>query len=362
MYKDELVVDATVHTYNHTKENYKNAVAQEFDETAYGLVNALSPAGYEIAPAQFFKDQQPEELEELLFLESDIDYAVYHSTAITDYFKDGYTALDKGIELRDRNPERVEVLGSINPLADDALEEMERQVKELGVRGIKLYPVRFEDGQSLSLALDDPGIGIPMLEKAEELGVEHISVHKAVPIGRTAFKYYGVDDFHDAAAQFPDIQFEIVHAGFSFLEETKFLVGRYPNVWANFEVTASLMLAQPRDFAKILGELLMWAGPDRIMFATGATLVHPQPLIEEFWDNFQIPKSMREEYGYPELTEEVKRQILSENALRFLGKDPEEVRKTVQNDEWAEKRAAMSERPEPWSSVEPTGTPPEAAD
>jgi predicted TIM-barrel fold metal-dependent hydrolase len=139
-------------------------------------------------------------------------------------------------------------------------------------------------------------------------------------------------------------------------------LGRYPNVWANFEVTASLMLAQPRDFAKILGELLMWAGPDQIMFATGATLVHPQPVIEEFWDNFQIPREMREEYGYPKVTEDVKRKILSENALRFLGKDPEELRETVQNDEWAKRRAEQSERPEPWSSLEATGTPPQSAD
>lgn len=359
MYKDNLVVDATVHTFNHTEENYKNDVAREFDHTAYALVNNLSPEGYEVDPKRFFKDQSAKELEELLFIESDIDFGVYHSTAITDYFKDGYTALEKGIELRDRNPERIEVLGSINPLADDALKEMERQVKELEVRGIKLYPVRFDDGKSLSLALDDPDVGIPLLEKAKELGVEHIGVHKAVPIGRTAFKYYGVDDIHDAAGQFPEIDFEIVHAGFSFLNETKFLLGRYPNVWANLEVTASLMVAQPRAFAKILGELLMWAGPDRIMFATGATLVHPQPLIEYFWDEFQIPLDLRDEYGYPNVTNDMKRKILSENALRFLGRDPESLKETVTNDEWARRRESMDGKPETWSSIEPTGTPPE---
>jgi len=361
MYKDNLVVDATVHTYNHTEKNYKNDVAREFDQTSYGLVQNLTPEGYEIPPEKFFKNQTAEELEKLLFLESDIDYAIYHSTAITDYFKDGYSSLESGLNLRDRNPERVEVLGSINPLADDALEEMERQVKELSVRGIKLYPVRFRNGQSLSLALDDPQAGIPLLQKADDLGVEHISVHKAVPIGQTAYKYYGVDDFHDAAGMFPDIDFEIVHAGFSFLEETKFLLGRYPNIWANFEVTASLMVAQPRDFAKVLGELLMWAGPDRIMFATGATLVHPQPLMERFWDEFQIPQDMQDEYGYPELTDEVKRKILGENALRFVGKDPEELRNTVQNDEWADRKAKQEETPEPWASLDPTGTVPESA-
>ncbi len=362
MYKDNLVVDATVHTYNHSEDNYKNEVAREFDQTAYGLVGNLTPPGYEIPPEKYYKNQTAEELEELIFLESDIDYAVYHSTAITDYFYDGYSSLESGLKLRERNPDRVQVLGSVNPLADDCLEQMEHQVKELGVRGIKLYPVRYRNGQSLSLALDDPNVGIPLLQKADDLGVEHMSVHKAVPIGRTAYKYYGVDDFHDAAGMFPDIDFEIVHAGFSFLEETKFLLGRYPNVWANFEVTASLMIAQPRDFARILGELLMWAGPDRIMFATGATLVHPQPLIERFWDEFQIPREMREEYGYPELTDEIKRKILGENALRFLGVDPDDLRETVRNDEWAERKAELDGRPEPWSSLNATGSPPAAAD
>jgi predicted TIM-barrel fold metal-dependent hydrolase len=356
MYDGNLVVDATTHTYNWWSEgNCKNYIAKEFSNTTFDLVNGLAPEGYGIAPEQFFKDQTVDDMIGTLFLESDTDYGIFHSTKITDYYEDGLTRLENGLEARERYPTRIgNVLGSVNPVADDALEQMERQVEEHDVDGIKLYPVRYKNGRSLSLALDDPEVGVPLLEKAEELGVDRISVHKAVPLGRTGFKHFGVDDIHDAAAMYPDINFEIVHAGFSFLEETKYLVGRYDNVWANFEITSALLGAQPREFARVLGELLTWAGPDRILWATGCLAVHPQPLIERFWE-FEFPEELREEYGYPELTDEIKRKIMSRNALRLYGEDPDEIREQIQGDEIAERKEAQDERPEPWSSVEPTG-------
>jgi predicted TIM-barrel fold metal-dependent hydrolase len=357
MYEGNLVVEGTCHTYHVSEENALNPPAVGMGNGLFEIINALHPDGYQMPPEKWFKDDSAEDLAELMWLETDIDIARFFSTRLTDYFADGMNRLDTGVELREEYGDfRVPtVMGSVNPLADDAIEEMERQVDEEDVDGFKLYPAFFEDGETLDMRLDNPEVGVPIIEKAVELGVPHIAVHKSVPYGQTNFKQYDVGDVEDAASMFPEVTFEVVHAGLSFLDETKFLLQRYPNVWANLEITSFLVAESPMNFAEVLAELLVWGGPDRIIWSTGPTAVHPQPMIEAFWD-FQFPDAMLDN-GVPPLTDEIKRMILGENALRMMGKDPDDVRSKLESiDDAVERlRAERDQRPEPWTSIEPSG-------
>lgn len=357
MYEDTLVVEGTCHTYHVTEANALNPPAVGTGNGLFEIINGFHPDGYEMPPEKWFKDDTADELADLMWLETDIDVARFFSTRLTDYFADGMNRLDTGVELRDAYGDfRVPtVMGSVNPIGDDALAEMERQVDEEDVDGFKLYPAFFEDGQTLDMRLDSPDVGVPIIEKAVELGVPHIAVHKSVPYGQTNFETYDVGDVEDAASMFPDVTFEVVHAGLSFLDETKFLLQRYPNVWANLEITTFLLAESRMNFAEVLAELLVWGGPERIIWSTGPTAVHPQPLVEAFWE-FQFPDMLLEN-GVPPLTDEMKRMILGENALRMMGKDPDDVRSKLADidDRVARLRAAQDERPEPWASIEPTG-------
>jgi predicted TIM-barrel fold metal-dependent hydrolase len=357
MHEGNLVVEGTCHTYHVSEENALNPPAVGMGNGLYEIINALHPEGYELPPEKWFKDVTAAELANLMWLETDIDLARFMSTSLTDYFADGMNRLDTGVDLRETYGDfRVPTLiGSVNPLADDVEAEMERQVREAGVDGFKLYPAFFEDGQTLDMRLDNPEVGVPVIEKAVELGVPHIAVHKSIPYGQTNFKPYDVGDVEDAASMFPEVTFEVVHAGLSFLDETKFLLQRYPNVWANLEITTFLAAESPMNFAEVLAELLVWGGPERIIWSTGPTAVHPQPIIEAFWE-FQFPDVLLEN-GVPPLTDEIKRMILGENALRMMGKDPDRVRSKLEgiDDEVARLRAEQDERPAPWSAIEPTG-------
>ena len=357
MYEGNLVVEGTCHTYHVSEENALNPQAVGTGNGLFEIINALHPDGYEMPPEKWFKDDTARELAELMWLETDIDIARYMSTRLTDYFADGMNRLDSGVELREEYGDfRIPtVMGSVNPLSDDATEQMERQVEEENVDGFKLYPAFFEDGQTLDMRLDNPDVGVPIIEKAVELDVPHIAVHKSVPYGQTNFKAYDAGDVEDAASMFPEVTFEVVHAGLSFLDETKFLLQRYPNVWANLEITTFLVAESPMNFAEVLAELLVWGGPERIIWSTGPTAVHPQPILEAFWE-FQFPETLLEN-GVPPLTDEIKRMILGENAVRMMGQDPDEVQSklTEVDDAVAQLREEQDERPEPWASIEPTG-------
>src|SRR3546814_1661439 len=66
-------------------------------------------------------------------------------------------------------------------------------------------------------------------------------------------EHYRVDDIDRALTAFPDLQFEIVHGGMAFLEETAWQLGRYPNVYVNLEVTSASAATRPAAFGHALG-------------------------------------------------------------------------------------------------------------
>jgi predicted TIM-barrel fold metal-dependent hydrolase len=349
-----LVVDAAAHATNAAKENVAEPIRPMADallEAVYGLHAMLSPESHRLEPEELLRDWSGEELESVLFRESDVDLCDYHSLPLHDFFVDGLVRLEKGVEMKRRSPNRVRLHAAVNPLEGErALEEVEHVLRDLGAHGIKIYPARFVDGQTVPVRLDDPEHGIPVLEKAIECGAKCIGVHKYFPVGPTRLSAYGVDDV-EIAGLFPHVNFEVLHPGFAFVDETAWLLARYPNVYVNLEWTMSLLFSAPRRFAEVLGTLMRWGSEDRIIWAAGAMLVHPQAALEAFLA-FQTPEDMVEGYGFPPLTDEAKRKMLGENYCRLHGLDVEEVRSRVADDEWVGQReAARSEQP--WASVRP---------
>ncbi|QCC56310.1 amidohydrolase family protein [Natronorubrum bangense] len=351
----DLVVDSVSHCFNHTPENHKHPHAQRWDDETYELGEKLLPDEYVPSEDVFYRNHQPEELARLLFLESQIDYSVYHSLPLDDYFHDGYVSREKGFEFCEQNPDRTSMYVDINPLEDDAVDQVEEYAKRDVVEGIKLYPSRYQNGQDLSLQLTEDAVW-PILEAAADSDVDTVAMHKFIPFATAPVRYFRTDDVEDAALSFPDINFEIIHAGFSFLEETAFAMASHDNIYGNLENTACLVNTRPRKFAKILGEFLYWVGSDRLLFSSGATALHPQPPIEGIW-NFEMPEDLQAEYDYPEVTEEDKRNILGGNALRMLDKDPDEIRSNIEGDRWEqlrEEQGLTDSFPEPWSTYETT--------
>ena len=350
MIDDMLIVDATVHCYNWTLENQRVGEAGIFQRAGYGFHKLLTKDDETRLPFEdYVTDWQPEELESILINETPVDFCCYHGTPIWDYFYDGHIAYEKGIPLRDKHPNRVILYGPINPLeTQKAIEDMERMVDDDGIRGIKLYPAQYYRGRTIPHRLDDPLLGHPLIERAIELGVTSIAVHKAAPFGPMSANAFDVGDVDAAAGMFPEINFEVVHSGFAFLEETVFMMERFENFWANLEVTSSLAVTQPRRFAEALARLLAAGGEDRIVLATGCTLTHARPTIEAIYD-LEIPEDIQERWNCPPLTRDIKRKILGENFLRLHGFDPAEVRANIKGDAWDQQRP--DELAKPWSTA-----------
>jgi predicted TIM-barrel fold metal-dependent hydrolase len=350
---DVFVLDSTVHGYNTLPDNimpgiYKERVGVQLSNTLWEGHRRLVPANeprWALSYDRFQHGADPDLLGRALFAESQTDVCIYHGVSLWGIYRDGGSPLHVGRAMRERWPDRVALYGPVSPWQPDAIDVIDRLVEEDKVVGIKLYPMDLIDGEIHGYRLDDPEVAYPIIEHARKRGVRIIATHKAIPQGQVPSEPFQICDVAGAASAFPDMTFEIVHGGMAYVEETAWQIQRFPNVVVNLEATSAyLLLRAPRRFAEVLGSLLAWNGGDRIFWSTGCIAHHPRPFIEMFWD-FQIPDDMREGYGYPQLTDDIKRGILGLNHARILGWDVPALRARLRNDEFGR----LPEMAPPWS-------------
>jgi predicted TIM-barrel fold metal-dependent hydrolase len=324
---DAIVFDGVAHVFNFEKKNALGPAGEMFINHLYAFHATLTPEGQTVLPAEeFLRQWTVDDIDEMVYGHSSTDMLCAMPLPLTDLFRDGLSPWEECAELASRRPDRTVFWGSVNPLEGRrALDLMERQVGEFGARAFKFYNVRYDYGRPFPWRMDDPQVAFPVFEKAQELGVNLIGVHKGVPLGPQPIEATQTWDMDGAAANFPDLNFVIFHVGLPFIDEVCWQLIRHPNLYASIAATINFVVRAPRQFAEVLGKLLFWAGEDKIVYGSEAPIWQPQWALEAFW-NFELPQDLVEGYGYPQLTEQAKRKILGENLLRLHGMDVEATR------------------------------------
>jgi predicted TIM-barrel fold metal-dependent hydrolase len=318
---DAFVVDAVVHGYNIAPENrIGGRYADGAAAALAGAHTAWAPAPEWALPPGFMESTatSAELLGAALFAESQTDVCVYHDTPHWGLYRDGGSPLSVGARMQELWPGRVALYGGVSPWEDDPIGRIDELVERHGVVGLKLYPLDLVNGELRSLSMGDEELLYPLLEHARKRGIRMIAVHKAVPYGPVPLAPFRMDDLDYVLDAFPDLIFEVVHGGLAFVDETCAQLVRFPNIAVNLEGTTGLLTVAPRRFMEALGKMLASGGASRIFWSTGCSLVHPRPLIEAFWAA-EMPPDLVEGYGYPVLTDELKRAVLGANFLAISG-------------------------------------------
>jgi predicted TIM-barrel fold metal-dependent hydrolase len=346
---DVFVLDAINHAYNFSPDNrigqpYADGIA----DGVYAMHVQFTPDGQPVIDRETYDTRlgDVDVTAQTMFAESHTDVCIYHELPLYGYFADGGSPLWVGSEMRERWPGRVLIYGGISPHQPGALERVDELVENYNVSGIKLYPHDMVSGELRSFRMDDETLLYPIFERAQKHRLRTVAIHKAIVMGPVPIEPYFPFEVGAPARAFPDLAFEIVHGGWAFLEETAFLLQWHKNIWVSTEGTTALLTKAPRKFAEIIGTLMAAGATDRILWAIGGAVVHSRLLEEAFW-SFQMPPDLIEQYGLPDVTEEVKRKILGLNAARLLGIDVDELRQQVDADEFGKPR----ELAEPWSSL-----------
>ncbi len=218
------------------------------------------------------------------------------------------------------------------------------------VGGWKLYTGWVPPSGGDGWFMDDPAVGIPMIEKGIELGMPTFCVHKGPPLVQFNPKFNDSRDMGVVAKMFPEANFVIYHSGLGFeefgeggtrepydpnvnagvnnviktLEDNQ--LGHGSNLYAELGSLWASVMTDSVGAQHVIGKLLKYFGEDNVLWGSECIwFASPQPQIEAF-KTFTISQEFQEQYGYPELTDEIRAKIFGLNAARLYGIDPEEKR------------------------------------
>ena len=332
---DVFVFDNVVHMYDLSDENLARPDSHLDRLWHLRTGKGRRPVGQEDIYAGgdpiggFAKKWTCGELGKLVFEDSRTDMAMAQAVVLYDVYKEGFSPVQAQYEFARAHPERVLFCGGVDPKypsVQGALEELERQISEMGARSVKFYNAHI-DGNSWRC--DDPELAYPIYEKGRELGINVFQYHKGFPITRARLEDLTPLDIQQAAMDFPDLTFAIHHLALPYFEECDYIAARFENVVLVLSGTMHLPLVAPWQFKEYMGRLLRDVGSERILWGSEAPLLgNPQPMIEWFWE-MEIDEELQERYGYPPITEQDKRNILGENQARLFGIDVEAKKKEL---------------------------------
>ena len=350
--KDQFIFDVQTH---HVKDSIAGPKAFRKMTGKLGLnPELLGPSGDNaLHRSNYYKE---------IFLDSDTVMAMITGAVIGDK---KHHALPAEEMVRTRNvmnemagSQRMLSHGLGDPTLDNALEDCEMQVKELGVDGMKFYP----GNPTGPWRLDDEKVAFPYFEKCQELGIKNLSFHKGLPLpgkvppGKPKGYYWLPDDIPTAAKAFPDLNFIIYHSAMENMvstlppgksgigedgyiawttdlvksvKEDPSLTNIYPELGTVF---AFSVVTHPEITGHLLGQLIDGFGADRVLWGTDCIWWgSPQWLIEAF-RRFQISDELQEKFGYAAISDADRDIIFGKNAAKVYNIDVDAVRKAVPGD------------------------------
>ena len=191
----------------------------------------------------------------------------------------------------------------------EAVEELERSVLELGLKGLKLHPVQqafFPNDEKI----------YPLYEKCSELSVP-VLFHTGMAASGTGtpgggglkLKYSApIPGMDDVAADFPDLKIILAHPGWPWIDEQIAVALHKPNVFID------LSGWMPRYIPKNLIEESITRLNGKVLFGSDYPFITPERWIND-WDRLSIPN----------VSKDLEKNIFLNNALKIFKDLSEDV-------------------------------------
>lgn len=197
------------------------------------------------------------------------------------------------------HPDAFLGFASVDPHKTDATVELERAVRFLGLRGLKMHP------GAQGFAPDDRAV-YPIWETAESLGIP-VLIHTGTTGlgagmrggGGVALDLSNPMRIDRMAIDFPDLQIVMAHPAWPWQDEQLAVLAHKPNTWIDLSGWS------PKRFAPELVREIRGRLQDRVLFGTDYPfLTHEQWLGA--WATLELPDAVTEK-------------VLLANATRLLG-------------------------------------------
>ncbi len=225
----------------------------------------------------------------------------------------------------EKYPDRLIGVCNVGPMiwrgVKHAVWELEYLVKNMNFKAVKFYPV------------DDTPINNrelwPYYEKIQELGVPlfvHTGFSWCIP-GRSEYCLPWL--LEEVCEEFPDLTILAYHMGYPFTDALNMCAAKYPNLYIGTSLLPQFGHGASRRAQKLLGEAILWAGIDKIVWGTD---VGANRLEVEVLKRFQFGEDVQKDYGYRLLTEEDRANWAGLNLARILKVTPQQTKKGEKED------------------------------
>ena len=233
-----------------------------------------------------------------------VDKAVVYGLAITHL--ECFTTAEFVADVVARHPTRFIGFHVVDPIGGlKAVAEIDHAVKDLGLRGVKIFPAYNE------VAPNDPRL-LPIYERCAELDIP-ITVHMGYTTTRRApLDFQRPPLLDEIGMRFPDLRLIVAHLGSHWSYETLMLMEKYPSFHAD---TAFIWfpidhIARTLSWAKHFGSIR------RILYGSDYPLHDPGAGIKLLQ---RVPEYTETRGIEPVVTDEDIALVLGGNAAAFFG-------------------------------------------
>ena len=213
-------------------------------------------------------------------------------------------------------PERITGYIMLDPTQPNAVDVLRQGVQRQGLKGVTLFPAMHHfhahDERLYPLYQAAAELHIPIFM---HFGVLKVSIRDKLGLPNVFdLRYADPIDLHQAAIEFPGVNFIIPHFGCGYFREVLMLGAQAPNVYVDTSSSNTWLTYMPShlDLKTVFDKTLQVFGPDRILFGTDSN-VFPRGWRQDiFQQQVEILRELNTARESVEL-------ILGGNITRLLG-------------------------------------------
>ncbi len=220
------------------------------------------------------------------------------------------------IDAIEKYPDRVIGISNVGPFSKrktkDVLWELEYLHDNYNFKFSKFY-------QPEDCPINDRRLW-PVYEMCQDKGIV-CYFHTGITIRMGPTRYTLPILLDDVAMDFPDLKIVAYHGGYPQWEDLVMLMWKHPNIYVAYSILLPWLMRAPHRFAHMVGTTLQIAGYNRFIWGSDWPASDPHQSVEAIL-KLEIDEELQEKWGYPAITEEVKREFLGGTLARLAGIDP----------------------------------------
>ncbi len=193
---------------------------------------------------------------------------------------------------------------SVHPEDPKVMDEMERCVHDLKLKGIKLGP---------NYQVFDP-LGKPAKKVFAFAQKNHLPIvfHQGTsPVRNAPLRYAHPLLMDEVAMEFPELRVVMAHVGHPWHEDCLMVIRKHPHVYADI----SGQFLRPWSYYKVMRMAFEWGVTNKLFFASDWPIMSPAETMDALHGFNKFSK----EYHLPEVPDDLLEAIINRDSLPLLG-------------------------------------------